>query len=127
MKIDFDKITNDRWIKVARALEANGYCATAAASALGWHRQQIYDVVHRLKRHGLIQKDVIVSGYLGTQARTGGLRLGKITEVSREYDLAFQRWLVKQVPEEASLADLLLSMAYDVYMDEVEEKGRKAA
>ena len=120
MKSNFSKIPNGRWMTAARALEANNYCAASAAREIGWSAQQVYDVIHRMKKRGILTKEKKSSSYISTQLRTGGLRLGKVSELSKDYDADFQIWLVKQVPTEATLADLLLSMAYDIWLDETE-------
>jgi len=117
--IHFSMITYDRWRACAEALEAHGN-ATDAAAALGWKRQQVYDVIHRMKKAGIIEQTApYACSYASSQQRAGTLRAGRILEAAQAYDRDFQRWLVGQIPEGGTLAELLMAVAFDAYLDEV--------
>jgi len=120
--IHFNLIRRRRWRECAEALEAHGN-ATDAATALGWKRQQVYDVIHRMKKAGIIEQTApYTCSYASSQQRAGTLRAGRILEAAQAYDRDFQRWLVGQIPEGGTLAELLMAMAFDAYIEEESQK-----
>lgn len=50
--------------------------------------------------------------------RYGNVRLGSVADRLREAEPDFQSWLLSQVPEGSSVADLAMAAIYDVYLDE---------
>ena len=126
MKIYIDKITRPEWRAVAEALIRNDGNTAKSAKDLNVRKRYIYEVKHRMRKRGLMSP-ANRRGYIATLKRRGQLRMGQLMLSIRPYDAGFQRWVADQTPEKAAVCDTLLSIAYDTYLDEVEEKADKAA
>jgi hypothetical protein len=126
MRIDIDKITRPRWRQIAEALLRNDGDTAKTASELSLRRSYIYEVKYKLRQRGLMT-GANRQGYISTMVRDQVLRMGHLLRHIRLYDTEFQEWVADQTPEGGAVCDTLLSIAYDVWLDEKEEKARKAA
>ena len=117
MEIQIEKITYPKWKAVAEALVRNHGDTTKTAKELNLKRTYVYNVKFVLRKRGLMtgaKRD----GYIATLTRESGLKLGRLIQRVRMYDVPFQRWLAEQTPEGGTVCDTLLSIAYDVYCEE---------
>ena len=117
MEIQIEKITNPQWKAVAETLIRNHGDTTKTAKEMNLKRTYVYNVKFVLRKRGLM-KGAKRDGYIATLTRESGLKLGRLIQRVRLYDVPFQRWLVEQTPEDGTLCDTLLSIAYDAYLDE---------
>lgn len=56
-----------------------------------------------------------------------GLKVGSIAQPMSRRSKEFAYWLVDQVPEGATIADVLMAMADDVYNSELDKKNLSTA
>lgn len=52
--------------------------------------------------------------------RYSNVKTGSVADRLREAEPEFQRWLLSQVPEGSTVADLAMAAIYDVYLDETQ-------
>ena len=123
MKIDIDQITRPEWRAVAEALIRNDGDTVKSARELNVRRGYIYDVKCKLRKRGWMT-GVNRQGYIATMVRDKHLHMGQLMRSIRLYDLGFQKWVADQTPQGGAVCDTLLSIAYDVWL---EEKDRKDA
>ena len=98
-----------------------------AAKELGVTNTDLSNMMHNMRRAGVISGRP-TCGLIAEQIRAGRMRLGDYRSDFKMYEIGFQRWLCDQIPsKEVSLLDQLLSIAYDTYAEEKDEKARKAA
>jgi len=88
-----------------------------AAERLNIHPQQIYDILHRFRLQGLIEKRP--SCPLEKALRHGVFRLGGLNATMRRQDRAVRAWVAANTPEGGTVADL----AWSVFADLTEEDG----
>lgn len=123
MKIDLDAIERPEWRAVAEALIRNDGDTVKSARELNVRRGYIYDIKFKLRKRGWLT-GAKRQGYISTMVRDEVLRMGHLLRHIRLYDTEFQKWIADQTPEGGAVCDTLLSIAYDVWL---EEKDRKDA
>jgi len=123
MRIDIDQITRPEWRAVAEALIRNDGDTVKSAKELNVRRGYIYDVKCKLRKRGWMT-GAYRQGYISTMVRDEVLRMGHLLRHIRLYDTEFQKWVADQTPQGGAVCDTLLSIAYDVWL---EEKDRKDA
>ena len=121
MKIDINKITRPKWRQVAEALLRNDGDTAKTASELGLRRSYIYEIKYKLRQRGLMSGPSR-EGYIATLVRDNAVVMGHLLRSVRLYDKDFQRWIATQTPEGGAVCDTLLSIAYDVWLDEKDQQ-----
>ena len=88
-----------------------------AAERLGIHPQCIYDILHRFRLRGLIDKRPTCP--LEKALRDRVITLGGLNGTMRRQDRAVRAWVADNTPEGGSVADL----AWAIFADLAAEEG----
>lgn len=99
---------------------ADGRKAKEIAADLGVNTRVVYATVERTP--GLSIKPFRKAGDAGKIAAMFGVQVGFISNALKDQDALFVDWLCRNTPRGGTVTDFLISLAVDVYLDEVEQK-----
>ena len=97
-----------------------GATQKAIMQQLGLTRGAVRSVIYRARKSGELAPHTTSAQQRVIYARDGKkcLKHGLIAFALRPHDAAFADWLIAQTPEGSTLADTLVAIALDTYLEE---------
>lgn len=94
----------------------------AIAQRFGITRSAVRSVIYRARKAGDLAPHVTSAQQRVIYARDGlkCLKHGLIAKALRPHSAAFADWLIAQTPEGSTLADTLVAIALDAYLEETD-------
>lgn len=126
MQVKWEQLKTKRrknWLNILECLKRHNWQYEPARQELGITSSYLSNTLHNMRRAGVISGRP-TCGLIAEHIRSSQIRMGDYRTDIKFYDIGFQRWLLGQIPpgKEVSLLNVLLSTAYDAYLDEIEQK-----